>query len=61
LPGLSRGRIFAVLDRATTDNTGRCSTRLPPTSPGWSWAPENRCVVDAHIRGYREALAFGSD
>jgi dolichol-phosphate mannosyltransferase len=25
------------------------------------WAPENRSVVDAYFRGYREALANGSD
>ena len=25
------------------------------------WAPENRCVVDAYLRGYKEALDAGSD
>jgi dolichol-phosphate mannosyltransferase len=25
------------------------------------WAPENTCVVDAYLRGYREALAAGCD
>ena len=25
------------------------------------WAPENQCVVDAYVRGYREALIAGVD
>jgi dolichol-phosphate mannosyltransferase len=25
------------------------------------WAPENRCVVDAYKRGYREAISAGAD
>lgn len=56
-------KFFAVVDRATTDNTldvlrdySRQESRLVVV-----WAPENRCVVDAYIRGYREALAAESD
>jgi dolichol-phosphate mannosyltransferase len=54
---------FAVLDRATTDNTLDLLREYAKTEPRLLvvWAPENRCVVDAYIRGYREALAWGAD
>jgi dolichol-phosphate mannosyltransferase len=61
--GFRSVRFFAVLDRATTDNTldllrdySLLESRLIVV-----WAPENRCAVDAYIRGYREALAVESD
>src|SRR5678816_268806 len=54
---------FAVLDNATTDNSralleelARHERRLKVV-----WAPENKSVVDAYVRGYREALASGAD
>ncbi len=54
---------FAVLDYASTDNTldillnsAKSESRLNVI-----WAPENRCVVDAYIRGYKEAIYAGCD
>ncbi len=51
------------LDRASKDNTlallrdyAVSEPRLKPV-----FAPENRCVVDAYVRGYREAIASGAD
>ncbi len=54
---------FAVLDLATTDNTRALLDELAANEPRLKvvWAPENNCVVDAYIRGYREALAWGGD
>ena len=56
-------RFFAVLDGVSKDNTmellesyARIEHRLSPV-----WAPENRCVVDAYKRGYREAIMSGAD
>jgi dolichol-phosphate mannosyltransferase len=56
-------RVFCVVDRASRDETrarieayGRRDPRVVLV-----WAPENRCVVDAYFRGYREALAAGSE
>ncbi len=56
-----RDRVFCVVDRASRDDTlGRVreasgiDSRIVPV-----WAPENRCVVDAYFRGYREALDAG--
>jgi dolichol-phosphate mannosyltransferase len=53
---------FIVLDKVSKDNTlellraeAVADPRIKPV-----WAPENRCIVDAYIRGYREALAAGA-
>lgn len=54
---------FVILDKVTKDNTrellddyARHDDRVRVV-----WAPENRCVVDAYVRGYKEALASGAD
>lgn len=61
--GFRSAIFFAVLDRATTDNTLEILKTLASTEPRLCvvWAPENRCVVDAYVRGYKEALASGAD
>jgi dolichol-phosphate mannosyltransferase len=54
---------FAVLDRVSRDGTLDLLRELEATVPQLRvvWAPENRCVVDAYLRGYREALDAGCD
>jgi len=54
---------FAVLDRVSRDGTLDLLRGLEASVPGLRvvWAPENRCVVDAYLRGYREALDAGCD
>ncbi len=54
---------FAVLDRVSRDGTLELLRRLEREEPRLRvvWAPENRSVVDAYLRGYREALDAGSD
>lgn len=52
--------MIVVIDNASRDNT---RSKLEKLSAADSrlvvvWAPENRCVVDAYFRGYREALAL---
>jgi dolichol-phosphate mannosyltransferase len=61
--GFEKISFFAVLDnvsrdgtRALLDNVAKGEPRLCPI-----WAPENRCVVDAYVRGYRAALEAGCD
>ncbi len=56
-------RFFAVVDRATKDNTVDLLREYASAEHRLTvvWAPENRCAVDAYIRGYREALAWGAD
>jgi dolichol-phosphate mannosyltransferase len=54
---------FAVLDNATRDNSIELLREYAKTEPRLTvvWAPENRCVVDAYVRGYKEGLASGAD
>ena len=54
---------YAVLDRVSRDGTLDLLRELEATLPQLRvvWAPENRCVVDAYLRGYREALDAGCD
>jgi len=59
--GFASVSFFAVFDNACKDGTfdllKDLGTKLPELQV--VWAPENRCVVDAYIRGYREALNAG--
>src|SRR5712692_9159099 len=54
---------FAVLDHASRDGTLELLRDLAKrhTQLRVIWAPENRSVVDAYIRGYREAINSGCD
>ena len=54
---------FAVFDQVTRDHSLNQMRELERNEPRLRvvWAPENRCVVDAYVRGYREALAAGCD
>lgn len=54
---------FAVLDLQSKDQTRQLLSNLQEQQPSLRivWAPENTCVVDAYVRGYREALGAGCD
>ena len=54
---------FAILDNVTKDNTRELLETLAREEQEVRvvWAPENRSVVDAYLRGYHEALAAGCD
>jgi dolichol-phosphate mannosyltransferase len=54
---------IAILDKATKDNTLDILRQHAERTPELKvvWAPENRGVVDAYVRGYREALALQPD
>jgi len=57
LDKLGSGTIYIVIDSATTDRTLELSRHLSERDRRFTtvWAPENRNVVDAYLRGYREA------
>lgn len=52
-------RFFAVLDKVSIDGTLDRMRAYAARDPRVAvvWAPENRSVVDAYVRGYREAVA----
>lgn len=54
-------KFFAIFDNACKDGTFDLLKQWQdkPHQLQLVWAPEDRCVVDAYIRGYREALAAG--
>ncbi len=56
-------KFFAIFDNACKDGTFDLLRELQNKPPELQviWAPENRCVVDAYIRGYREALNADCD
>ncbi len=61
--GFRKVTFFAVFDRVTKDFSLDRMRELERIEPRLRvvWAPENRCVVDAYMRGYKEALDAGCD
>ena len=61
--GFESVMFFAVIDKVSKDNTLELMHALANESSRLQviWAPENRCVVDAYVRGYQEALQAGCD
>ncbi len=56
-------RFFAIFDNSCKDGTFELLKDLETKLSELQiiWAPENKCVVDAYIWGYREALNAGCD
>jgi len=63
LDDLGTGEVFFVIDNVSKDNTLQCCRDLEQQDPRFHtvWAPENKNVVDAYLRGYKEALKFSFD
>lgn len=55
--------LFVVFDNACTDGTIDTLRKSQQDDKRIKivWAPANRCVVDAYVRGYREAIKAGCD
>ncbi len=60
---LQGGTVYFVVDNASTDNTLHLCHQISAKDSRFKtiWAPENRNVVDAYLRGYREAFNNGHD
>jgi len=58
---LDGGSVFFVIDKVSTDRTLDLCRDLESRDGRFHtvWAPENRNVVDAYLRGFREALDKG--
>jgi dolichol-phosphate mannosyltransferase len=61
--GFKSIKFLVVLDQVSKDNTLQLMQGLARERAELRvvWAPENRNIVDAYVRGYREALAEGCD
>lgn len=55
---LGCGKVYFVVDNASKDNTRNLCSELSSEDNRFEtvWAPENKNVVDAYQRGYKEAL-----
>ena len=60
---LECGTVYFIIDKVSKDNTlGLCNVLSSKDKRFVTvWAPENKNVVDAYIRGYREALKNGHE
>lgn len=60
---LNPGNIYFIIDNASKDKTLELSQQLSSRDPRYVtvWAPENKNVVDAYIRGLRVAYEAGHD
>ena len=60
---LNPGNIYFIIDNASKDKTLELIQQLSSRDPRYVtvWAPENRNVVDAYIRGLRVAYEAGHD
>lgn len=58
LDRIGSGRVYFVVDTVSKDRTLELCREISETDSRFVtvWAPENRNVVDAYIRGYREAV-----
>jgi dolichol-phosphate mannosyltransferase len=60
---IQSGTVYFVVDQVSKDNTLALCQKLSAADPRFRtiWAPENRNVVDAYMRGIREAVANQHD
>ncbi len=61
--GFGRVSFFVVFDNSCKDGTVNLLRKLAEETKQLQvvWAPEDKCVVDAYIKGYNQALAAGCD
>ena len=58
---LGSGKVYLIVDEVSKDRTRELCEELSGEDPRFItvWAPENRSVVDAYLRGFREAHTAG--
>jgi len=58
LAKLPQGKVFLIVDNVSVDKTLQLCKLLSSADPRFEtvWAPENKNVVDAYLRGYKEAM-----
>src|SRR5437762_2611957 len=63
LDEIQSGKVYFVVDTVSTDKTPGLCNQLSKEDSRFTmvWAPENKNVVDAYIRGYQEALKNNHD
>ena len=61
LTRIGSGKVYFIVDKVSKDRTLELCENLSKTDKRFAtvWAPENRNVVDAYMRGYKEAYYNG--
>lgn len=61
LDKLESGMVYLIIDNVSKDNTLELCNNLSSFDNRFVtvWAPENKNIVDAYLKGYREALKTG--
>ena len=56
--GFGSGKVYFIVDKASKDNTSNFASGFPDRTPRFVtvWAPENKNVVDAYMRGVSRGL-----
>ncbi|MDR3267590.1 MAG: glycosyltransferase [Tannerella sp.] len=57
---IGSGKVYLIVDKVSKDNTLALCEQLSEEDKRFKtiWAPENKNVVDAYIRGYKEATPY---
>lgn len=57
------GKVYFIIDNVSKDNTLNLARELQERDPRFEvvWAPENRSVVDAYLKGFRVAFDKGHE
>ena len=60
---LECGKVYFVVDKVSKDNTLKLCKNLSETDNRFVtiWSPENKNIVDAYMRGYKEAIKNKND
>jgi dolichol-phosphate mannosyltransferase len=60
---LDCGKVYLIVDNVSKDKTLELCKDLSMTDSRFTtvWAPENKNVVDAYIRGYKEAIKYNHE
>jgi len=60
---IGSGKVYLIIDNISKDRTLEMSNELSTRDPRFCtiWAPENRNLVDAYLRGFREAIKNGHE
>jgi len=63
LDKIGSGTVYFIVDNVSKDRTAELCRELTASDRRFMtvWAPENKNVVDAYLRGYKEALKNGHD
>lgn len=63
LDRLKCGKVFIVVDTVSKDKTLELCNDLSALDPRFItvWAPDNKNIVDAYLRGYKEAINAGAE